>query len=40
LLAHECAKLVSRDRPVEEWLVPPPALQDIANNDCNHVHDE
>ena len=34
-LAHECAKLVSRDRSVEEWLVPP-ALRGIAD----HVHDE
>jgi superfamily II RNA helicase len=41
-LAHECAKLVSRDRSAEEWLVPvpPPALRGIADNDCNHVHDE
>ena len=37
-LAHECAKLVPRDRSVE-WLVPP-ALRGIADNDCNHVHDE
>ena len=39
-LAHECAKLVSRDRSVEEWLVPPPALRGIADSDCNHVHNE
>jgi hypothetical protein len=38
-LAHECAKLVSRSHPVEEWLVPPPGLRGIIENDCNHVHD-
>jgi superfamily II RNA helicase len=38
-LAHECAKLVSRSHPVEEWLVPPSGLRGIIENDCNHVHD-
>jgi len=27
--AHECARLVSRDNPVEEWLITPPGLRDI-----------
>jgi ribonuclease HI len=40
MLAHECAKLVSRNNPVEEWLVPPPGLWAIINTDCNHAHDQ
>ena len=38
-LAHECVKLVSCTRSVEEWLIPPLALQEIMYADCNHVHD-
>jgi hypothetical protein len=34
-LAHECAKLVSRENPVVEWLITPPGLRVIADADCN-----
>ena len=37
-MAHECARLVSCNRPVEEWLITPPALQDIISDDCNPLH--
>jgi hypothetical protein len=33
MLAHECAKLVSRSNLVEEWLVPPPSLWGIISSD-------
>jgi hypothetical protein len=39
-LAHECAKLVSRNNLVEEWLERPPSLRGILETDCNHVHDQ
>jgi hypothetical protein len=38
-LAHECARLVSRENPVDEWLVTPPGLRDIAHDDCNPAHE-
>lgn len=37
-LAHECARLVSRNSQVEEWLITPPRLRDIADFDCNPAH--
>lgn len=38
-LAHECARIVSRDDPVEEWLIIPPGLRDTYQNDCNSAHE-
>lgn len=38
-LAHECARLVSRDNQVVEWLMTPPELRAILDTDCNPVHD-
>jgi hypothetical protein len=37
-VAHECARLVSSISQVEEWLITPPGLRDIINNDCNPDH--
>lgn len=37
-LAHACARLVSRDNQVAEWLLTPPGLADIRANDCNPIH--
>ena len=37
-LAHECARLVSREILVEEWLIIPPGLRATANDDCNPTH--
>lgn len=34
-LVHECAKLVSCNKPVDEGLITSPALQDILDHDCN-----
>lgn len=39
-LAHECARLVSRDVQVEEWLITPSELRDAETLDCNLAHDE
>jgi hypothetical protein len=38
-LAHECARLVSRENPVDEFLVIPLGLRDIAQDDCNIAHE-
>lgn len=38
-LAHVCARLVSRDNPVEEWLIIPPGLRDTYKEDCNSSHE-
>lgn len=38
-LAHECARLVSRENPEEEWLVTPLGLRDIAHDDCNPAYE-
>jgi hypothetical protein len=38
-LAHECAKLVSRNNLVEEWLEPPPGLRGIMEAECNPSRD-
>ena len=37
-LAHECARLVSHENRVEEWLIIPPGLREIVEMDCNLVH--
>jgi len=37
-LAHECAKLVSRGNPVDEWLLAPPGLRVIIDDDCDLAH--
>jgi hypothetical protein len=37
-LAHECAKLVSRNNLVE-WLEPPPGLWGIMEAECNPSYD-
>ena len=37
-LAHECAHLVSCDNLVEEWLITPPGLRNILDDDCNLVY--
>ena len=37
-LAHECAKLVSRGNPVDDWLLAPPGLRVIIDDDCNLAH--
>ena len=37
-LAHECARLVSRENPMVEWLIILPVLRDIIDNDCNLAH--
>lgn len=37
-LAHECARLVSRDNQVVEWLITLPGLRGIVDNDCNSFH--
>lgn len=34
-IAHECARRVSQDHQVEEWLITPPGLRDMLNEDCN-----
>lgn len=39
-LAHECARLVSCNTLMEEWLIPPSSLGDIIADDCKHVHDK
>ena len=39
ILAHECARLVSRENPVGEWLITPPGLRDLVVSDCNAAHD-
>lgn len=38
ILAHECARLVSRDNQVEEWHITPLGVRDIVDSDCNLVH--
>jgi len=38
-LAHECARLVSRENPVEMWHIIPPGLQGTVDLDCNPAHD-
>lgn len=37
-VAHEFAKLVSRDYPVVEWRITPPVLRGIIADDCNPHH--
>lgn len=38
LLAHECARLVSQNKPVDEWLITPLGLKEIVDTDCNPFH--
>jgi hypothetical protein len=37
MVAHGCAKQVSKENRVEEWHVPPPALANLLAKDCGVV---